>query len=81
MQLINGTLFLKFNFSSPNVLLFTLLLPSALTFLLLGSSKSAAVNIFLTTVIFPVTKIYASLKSHKSDYNIEVLILIPLFAL
>ena len=33
------------------------------------------------TVIVPFTTIYASLKSHKSDLNIEVLILISLLAL
>ena len=78
MQLINGTLFLKTNFFSPNVLLFALLVLIALRFVLFGLSKSAAIKPFLITVIFPVTKIYASLKSHKSDLHIEVLILISL---
>ena len=43
----------------PNSLLFALLVLIALGFVLFGLSKSAAVNIFLTTVIFSVTKIYA----------------------
>ena len=63
------------------VLLFALLVAFALSAVLLGASKSSAVNLFLLTVIFPVTKIYASLKSQKSDLNIEVLIIISLFGL
>ena len=35
----------------------------------------------LVTVISPFTTIYASLKSHKSDLSIDVLILISLFGL
>ena len=60
MQLINGVLFLKTNFFSPNVLLFIVLVTFALFTVLLGASKSSAVSVFLTAVIFPVTKIYAS---------------------
>ena len=33
------------------------------------------------TVIVPFTKIYASLKSHKSDLSLDVLILIALLTL
>ena len=36
---------------------------------------------FLSTIMFPFPKIYASLKSHKSDLSIDVLILISLFGL
>ena len=35
----------------------------------------------LVTVIVPLTKIYASLKSHESDLNIDVLVLISLLTL
>ena len=76
MQLINGSLFLKTNFFSSNSLLFALLVAFALAAVLLGASKSSAVNVFLLRVIFPFTTIYASLKSHKSDLKIEVLILV-----
>ena len=71
MQLINGALFLKTNFFSPKALLFALLVLIALRFVLFGPSKSAAVNIFLTTIIFPFTTIYGSLKSHKSDLTLK----------
>ena len=80
-QLINGALFLKTNFFSPNALLFALLVAVTLAAVLLGASMSSAVNVFLVTVIFPLTTIYASLKSHKSDLNIDVLILISLLGL
>ena len=59
----------------PNALLFALLVAVALAAVLLGASKSSAVNVFLLTVIIPFTTIYASLKSHKSDLYNEVLIL------
>ena len=51
IQLINGALFLKTNFFSPNALLFIVLVTLALFTVLLGASKSAAVNIFLATNI------------------------------
>ena len=35
----------------------------------------------LVTVIVPLTTIYASLKSHESDLNIDVLVLISLLTL
>ena len=81
MQLRNGVLFLKTNFFSPNSLLFALLVAAALAAVLLGASKSSVVNVFLLTGIFPFTTKYASLKSHKSDLKIEVLILISLLGL
>ena len=81
MQLVNGALFLKTNFFLPNALLFSVLVAFALAAVLLGSSILSTVNVFLLTVIFHFTTIYASLKSHKSDLNIEVLILISLFGL
>ena len=65
--MINGSLFLKTNFFSPNALSFALLVAVTLAAELLGASISSAVNVFLVIVIFPVTTIYASLKSHKSD--------------
>ena len=80
-QLINGALFLKTNFFSPNALSFALLVAFALSCVLFGVSKSLVVNVFLVTVIFPLTAIYASLKPHKSDLNIDVLILISLLTL
>ena len=46
MQLINGELFLKTKDFSPNALFFALLVAVALFTVLLGASKSAAVNIF-----------------------------------
>ena len=46
MQLINGALFLKANFFSPNVLSFAALLAVVLVAVLLGASKSLAVNVF-----------------------------------
>ena len=46
MQLINGALFLKTNFFSPKVLLLALLVAVALAAVLLGASKSSAVNVF-----------------------------------
>ena len=81
MQLINGALFLKTNFFSPNALSFAVLVAFALASVLLGASKSSAINILLATVIVPFTTIYASLKSHKSDLRIDVLILISLLTL
>ena len=57
--------FKKTNCFSPNTLLFALLVLVALRFILFGASKLLAVNLFLVTIIFPVTTIYASLKSHK----------------
>ena len=81
MQLINGALFLKANFFLPNSLLFALLIAVAIVSVLLGSSKSLAVNVFLSTIIFPLTTIYASLKSHKSHLSTDVLILISLLTL
>ena len=61
MQLINGALFLKTDFFSPDSLLFTVLVTFALFTVLLGASKSLAVNIYLTAVISPFTTIYTSL--------------------
>ena len=58
IQLINGTLFLKTNFFSPNALLFAVLVEVALAAVLLGASKSSAVNAFLSTVISPFTTMY-----------------------
>ena len=81
IQLINGALFLKINFFSPSALLFALLVSVALAAVLLGASKSPAVNVFLLTVIFPFKTMYASLKSHKSDLRIGILILISLLTL
>ena len=46
MQLINGTLSLKTNCFSPNALSFAVLVAVALSAVLLGASKSAAVNVF-----------------------------------
>ena len=46
MQLMNGALFLKTNFLSPNALLFAVLVTVALAAVLLGSSISSAVNVF-----------------------------------
>ena len=46
IQLINGALFLKTNFFSPNALLFALLVAFTLASVLLGASISSAVNIF-----------------------------------
>ena len=55
MQLINGALFLKTNLFSLKALLFALLVSVALAAVLLGASKSLAVNaFFLLTVIFPL---------------------------
>ena len=45
-QLINGALFLKTNFFSPNSLSFAVLVAVALAAVLLGASISSAVNIF-----------------------------------
>ena len=47
-QLINGAMFLKTNFFSPNSLLFSVLVAAALAALLLGASKSSAVNVFFS---------------------------------
>ena len=80
-KLINGALFalfLKTNFFSPNSLSFALLVAVTLAAVLLGGSISLVVNVFLVTVIFPLTTIFASLKSHYSDLNIHVLVLISL---
>ena len=46
IQLINGALFLKINFFSPNALLFSLLVAVVLAAVLLGASKSPVVNVF-----------------------------------
>ena len=59
-QLINGALFLKTSFFSPNKLSFAVLVAVTLAAVLFGSSKSA-VTVFLLTKIFPFTTIYASL--------------------
>ena len=45
-QLINGALFLKTNFFSPNSLLFAVLVAATLAAVLLGASKTAAGNVF-----------------------------------
>ena len=79
--MINGALFLKTKFFSPKALLFALLAAVTLASVLLGASMSSAVNVFLVAVIFPLTTIYASLKSHKTDLKIHVLILISLLNL
>ena len=79
--MINGALFLKTNFFSPKPLLFAVLVAVALAAVLVGVSMSSAVIVYLVTVIYPLTTIYASLKSHKSDLNIDVLILISLLTL
>ena len=81
IQLINGALFLKTNFLSPKALLFAVLVAVTLAAVLLGVSMSSVVNVFLVTIIFPLTTIYASLKSHKSDLSVDVLILISLLTL
>ena len=57
---MNGALFLKTICFSLKTLLFALLVAVALAAVLLGSSKSSAVNVFLITAIFPFTTIYAS---------------------
>ena len=46
IQLINGALFLKTNFFLPIALLFAVLVAFALAAVLLGASKSLAVNVF-----------------------------------
>ena len=46
MQLINSALFIKTNFFSPIALLFAVLVAVALATVLLGASKSSAVNVF-----------------------------------
>ena len=79
--MINGALYLKTNFFSPNALSFAVLVAVELAAVLLGTSKSLAVNAFLVTAIFSLTTIYASVKFHKSDLNIDVLILISLLGL
>ena len=56
---MNGALFFTIFFSL-KALLFALLVAVALAAVLLGASKSSAVNVFLITVIFPFTTIYAS---------------------
>ena len=71
MQLINGALFLKTIFLLSKALLFAVLVALTLPAVLLGASMSSVVNFFF----------YASLKSHKSDLNIDVLILIALLTL
>ena len=76
--MINGALFLKTNFLLSKALLLAVLVALTLAAVLLGASISSAVNVFLVTKIFPLTTIYASLKSHKSDLNIDILILISL---
>ena len=60
MQLINEALFLKNKFYSPNALSFAVLVTVALPAVLLGASKSLAVNIFVLIIIFPYRTIYAS---------------------
>ena len=74
--MINGALFLKTNFLLPKALLFAVLVALTLSAVLLGASISSALNVVLVTTIFPLTTRYASLKSHKSDLKIDVLILI-----
>ena len=46
-QLVNGALFLKTNFLSPNELSFTVLVAVTLAAVLFGSSTSSSVNAFL----------------------------------
>ena len=46
IQLINGALFLKTNFFSPNALLFVVLVAFTLATVLFGSSISSAVKVF-----------------------------------
>ena len=46
MQLMDGALFLKSNFFSPNALLFASLVVVTIAAVLLGASKSLAVNVF-----------------------------------
>ena len=46
IQIINGALFLKINFFSPNVLSFAALVAFIIAAVLLGASKSLAVNVF-----------------------------------
>ena len=46
IQLINGALFLKTNFFSPNALLFAVLVAVMVAAVLLGASKPSAVNVF-----------------------------------
>ena len=79
--MINEALFLKTNFFSPNALSFAVLVAVGLAAVLLGDSKSSAVNAFLSTVIIHFTTIHASEQSHKSDLSIDDLILISLLAL
>ena len=79
--MINDAWFLKTNFFSLNSLLFALLVAVAIATIILGSSKSLEVNVFLSTIIFPFRTIYGSLKSHKSDISIDVLFLIYLLTL
>ena len=79
--MINGALFLKTNFLLPKALSFAVLVALTLAAVLLGASMSSAVNVYFKKKIFPLTTIYVSLKSHKSDLNIDVLILISLLAL
>ena len=81
MQLISGALFLKSDFFPPKEFLLALLVAVALASVLLGLLKSSAVNVFLLTVIFHFTTMYASLKSNRSDLTTGVLILISLLTL
>ena len=66
-QLINGALLLKINFFSPDSLSFAALVAVTIAAVLLGASKSLAVNAFSSTIIFQhiifqytLTTIYAS---------------------
>ena len=79
IQPINGALFLKTNFFSPNALSFAALVAVALATVLLVASKSLALN--NNTAIFPFTTIYASLKSRRYDLSLGVLIIIYLLTL
>ena len=81
MQLINGALFLRTNFFSPNTLSFIVSVTVALFTVLLDASKSLTVNVFLWTIIFPFPTIYTSDQPHKSDLSIDVLTLISLLTL
>ena len=47
-QLINGALFLKTHFFSPNSLSFAVLVAATLAAVLLGASKTAAGNVFFS---------------------------------
>ena len=59
-QFINGVLLLKTNFFSPRALSFEVLVAVTLAAISFGSSISSAINASLSTVISPLTTIYAS---------------------